>query len=380
MGYSTLKRFSAQVFASMKSRFEPDSYSEASPNRRLVDPEADDASEQRFAASLEDEAPAFVVEELSEESPAAPAPEENPSAASLDTTAPLQTDLLVSPGEESWREEVAARLSSYRSRRRTKAPRYPSLRLKFEEPGWSAPTRSEGSLAAAAEPKEVSEPPVPEARTVSADTGKLLEFPRPLYSAPQPLDQLADPVFDRPRILEAPELVQPPPALGGIHIEEEEERVQERRLGFDLPLQAAHMSRRWLASGIDALIVLVAFAAFAAIFLKITGAELPWQQAASVSIGLIAVFWAAYQYGMLVLTGSTPGLRVAKLRLSRFDGREVPRSLRRWRMAAMLLSGFSLGMGYLWAFLDEDKLCWHDRITRTYMAPKSAAECGQDLS
>jgi hypothetical protein len=27
-------------------------------------------------------------------------------------------------------------------------------------------------------------------------------------------------------------------------------------------------------------------------------------------------------------------------------------------------------MGYAWVFLDEDALCWHDRITHTYLAPK----------
>jgi hypothetical protein len=26
-------------------------------------------------------------------------------------------------------------------------------------------------------------------------------------------------------------------------------------------------------------------------------------------------------------------------------------------------------MGYAWVFLDEDALCWHDRITHTYLAP-----------
>jgi hypothetical protein len=57
--------------------------------------------------------------------------------------------------------------------------------------------------------------------------------------------------------------------------------------------------------------------------------------------------------------------------LSRFDGTAVPRSLRRLRVAAVLLSGLSLGLGYAWAFLDEDRLCWHDRITRTYMAPRN---------
>jgi hypothetical protein len=36
---------------------------------------------------------------------------------------------------------------------------------------------------------------------------------------------------------------------------------------------------------------------------------------------------------------------------------------------ASVLSGLSLGLGYAWCWLDEDQLCWHDRITRTYMAP-----------
>ncbi len=27
-------------------------------------------------------------------------------------------------------------------------------------------------------------------------------------------------------------------------------------------------------------------------------------------------------------------------------------------------------MGYAWLFLDEDALCWHDRITHTYLAPR----------
>ncbi len=45
------------------------------------------------------------------------------------------------------------------------------------------------------------------------------------------------------------------------------------------------------------------------------------------------------------------------------------RRLRRWRVLASYLSAVSLGMGYAWVFLDEDSLCWHDRITHTYLAP-----------
>ena len=33
----------------------------------------------------------------------------------------------------------------------------------------------------------------------------------------------------------------------------------------------------------------------------------------------------------------------------------------------MGLSALSLGLGFLWCLLDEDMLCWHDRMTRTYL-------------
>jgi hypothetical protein len=45
------------------------------------------------------------------------------------------------------------------------------------------------------------------------------------------------------------------------------------------------------------------------------------------------------------------------------------RRLRRWRVLASYLGAVSLGMGYAWVLLDEDSLCWHDRITHTYLAP-----------
>jgi len=85
---------------------------------------------------------------------------------------------------------------------------------------------------------------------------------------------------------------------------------------------------------------------------------------------LSSLFWAAYQYLLMIYAGTTPGLLIAKLRLAHFDGSRAGRKLRRWRVIASFLSAASLGMGYLWVFLDEDSLCWHDRITHTYLAPK----------
>jgi uncharacterized RDD family membrane protein YckC len=401
----------------MKAKFEPDipagvnqpyskqdhltqNYLTQDSSPILIDPEAYDASEQTFAASLEPSAAnqrkKFVVGEAAHEA-VADAPREN-VLTGPEEAGPEETDVqepalgtpppadLEPPDPDSWRREVAARLSHYRARRRPREPRYPSLQLKFEsEPVWNAAGAAEAPPAVPAEHEvmeSVQPPSVPRIRlaeppdypravfAVSNEaTAKVIEFAS--YSpAPRPLDELAEPVRDRPRIIEAPELVPPPPALGGILIESVEEPETERRPGFEIPLRAAPMSRRVAAAGIDAALVVSAIAAFAYIFFRITAVVPPPAKMAGIGVFLVGLAWSAYQYLLLVHTGDTPGLRLAKLELHRFDGSPVPRRIRRWRVLASMLSGVSLGLGYAWCLLDEDELCWHDRITRTYMAPR----------
>jgi uncharacterized RDD family membrane protein YckC len=384
----------------MKTRFEPEDQTAANAgfSPTLIDPEAYDATEQKFAASLEQtpssKAPKFVVEE-------------EPSAGALDNgreiadaaeacgtraqeatvVAPLPTDLQGSPDHDSWRQELTARLSHFRARRRPREPRYPSLQLKFEsDQVWSSPANTvepPPSTAATLETVTYEQPaaaprirlaePADYPRILPAAAGettaKIIEFAS--YSpTPRPLDELAEPVLDRPRIIESPELVPPPPALGGILIEPLEEPASERRPGFEIPLRAAPMARRMTAAGIDAALVVSAIAAFAYIFFRITAIIPPLGKVAGTAVFLIGLLWSAYQYLLLVYSGATPGLKLARLELHRFDGNPVPRRIRHWRVLASVLSGVSLGLGYAWCLLDEDELCWHDRITRTYMAPK----------
>jgi uncharacterized RDD family membrane protein YckC len=84
------------------------------------------------------------------------------------------------------------------------------------------------------------------------------------------------------------------------------------------------------------------------------------------------LLWAAYQYVFVVYTGSTPGLRAARLGMAAFDGSPLNRRLRRWRVLASFLSAFSAGLGYFWCVLDQNRLCWHDRITRTHVQATEA--------
>ncbi|MGB9197524.1 MAG: RDD family protein [Terriglobales bacterium] len=312
---------------------------------------------------------------------------------------------------DPWRDEVAARLARYRARRKPRAPRYPSLQLPFESETWSQPTTSTPSPATGTQPgsnlafndlRHGDEPersvfsgpafatsgqfeedplpfvppaPAPFSRAEvsraevfrSEATAKILEFPR---SAAIPIvhtSSLADPIVDLPRIVEAPELVPPPPALGGILIEPATPLPVESRAA-ETRLQSASVFRRLLATAVDSLMLIISLSAFAAIFLRFNPARVPVPLAAGVAAALAICLWFTYQYIFVVYTGTTLGMRAARLQIVKFDGCPVSRRLRRWRVLASLLSGFSAGLGYLWCFLDPDSLCWHDRITRTHLS------------
>jgi hypothetical protein len=297
----------------------------------------------------------------------------------------------------AWRQEVAARLNRYHSRRKPRPPRYPSLRLRFEDAEAAYQQIPTSNQALALDPFAPIAPPDERTNLHDMDrahenatnslgeeptndrtstpiqspaTAKIIEFPRS-WTPPLPaLDELAESVVDRPRILEAPELVPPLPALGGITIEPVQQPELEKRPGIDIPLQSAPLERRMLSAAVDAVIIAGACSVFALIFWKLTAIRPPRMQIIGVIAGLASVLWAAYQYLLLVYAGTTPGLCLARLELLRFNEKRAPRGLRRWRVLASFLSAASLGMGYVWVFLDEDSLCWHDRITHTYLAPK----------
>ncbi|HEX8817599.1 MAG TPA: RDD family protein [Terriglobales bacterium] len=384
----------------MKNRFIPESANH--PPQLVGDPDSYDASEEQFAASLEAESAAvpqpFIVDKDGEpgqerkalSAGSTPVAEETDITPSGDLSAPnadptaLQPELQLS--DEAWRREVSDRLSRYRARKRTRSPRYPSLQLKFEVPAVAnshfeeqpAPRPiSPTLLAVAIDETVIHEDPAIEREIASeaaaekphTDSGaKIIEFPRFFTAPAAAADELAAPVSTGPRILEVPEQMPPPPALGGILIEPEIDPTGERRAGFELPLNPPAMSRRVAAGVIDFCIISISFAAFAVMFYRVTHIIPGFKQSVGVCGVIIAALWMVYEYLFLVYPGATPGLRLTQLQLARFDGTLAPRSLRRWRVLASILSALSLTLGYIWCFFDEDRLCWHDRITHTYMA------------
>jgi uncharacterized RDD family membrane protein YckC len=285
------------------------------------------------------------------------------------------------------RREVASRLERYRARRKPRAPRYPSLRLPFDSSDHWLP--ASGSALAMSERvsalsqfaqetvRDQNTPQLVDPRSAVIEEPELfanvIEFPRsaavPVYHA----NELAEPIFERPRIVEAPEILPPPPALGGMLLEPARNSEQDRRTSADLVVSSASLARRLFAGLLDALILVAALTGFGAIFVWLNPEHPPMPVLATAVIVVAVLLWAAYEFLFMVYTGSTPGLRLARLGLVSFDGSPARRRVRRWRVLASYLSAFSLGLGYLWSILDEDGLCWHDRITHTHFSSDPAA-------
>ena len=138
--------------------------------------------------------------------------------------------------------------------------------------------------------------------------------------------------------------------------------------------QAAPISRRLLSAAVDGFLILSAEAAFTGAFVfalkqlpgQHAALEIPRLLAVAGALATLAVFTVVYQLLFFTFTDSTPGMRYARIGLCTFSDENPTRSAMRRRLLATLLAALPLGLGLLWAFLDEDSLGWHDRIARMY--------------
>jgi uncharacterized RDD family membrane protein YckC len=136
---------------------------------------------------------------------------------------------------------------------------------------------------------------------------------------------------------------------------------------FELPLQVAPVSRRVMAALVDASLVLFGYLAFITIFAA-TAPQLPTGNPAIIgSVVLLLGFFAAYQWIFFRWSDATPGMRYARIGLCTFNDENPSRADMQWRLLASGLSAAALGLGYLWALVDDDRLAWHDRMSRIYV-------------
>lgn len=128
----------------------------------------------------------------------------------------------------------------------------------------------------------------------------------------------------------------------------------------------ASIDRRVMAFAVDFAAVTAGFLGFLAVFVASTP-HLPTGFTAAALAGVVYIaLWVLYQMLFFSLSGATAGMLYAHIALCTFDDQNPTRPALQRRLAAWWVSLLPLGIGFLWCFVDEDNLCWHDRITRTY--------------
>jgi uncharacterized RDD family membrane protein YckC len=325
-----------------------------------------------------------------------------------------------------WRGEVANRVQAHRARRRRRYDPESSLSLSFtqtaaasSDSAESSPEKSKhasqqyhaSSSAPELEPSssdfesaggvstligeiEDSRPSpyrrivmkVPEQLEACDTADNVIEFPRSVEQDLLFATELAETISATPRILESepPEAAvttEPSPAklqplatfhlddyISSVHADDwEQQEAEESDGGIELPLQVAPANARTMCALTDAVVVFTASALFAVIVLSIAKFVPQGRLAVALALLLPLGLWSAYHYVFLVYGGATVGMQMAQLELTSFEGCVPPRRIRAWRALSLLLSCASLGLGFAWAMVDEDRLGWHDRITRTYL-------------
>ncbi len=205
----------------------------------------------------------------------------------------------------------------------------------------------------------------------------LVEYPRELVAARKARPRLAEGPLraekDQLKIFEvAPEAISKamkigaaatdflPIRLDAAVVSQPEPKAQE------LPLKTAFLEDRIMAGVFDLALVVAAFALFVLVFVACT-AHPPTGRPAMIGAALALVgFFVLYQYLFFKFADGTPGMRYAKIALCTFEDENPSREAMCRRVFFLLLAAAPLGLGFIWACFDPDRLGWHDRMSRIY--------------
>jgi len=132
-------------------------------------------------------------------------------------------------------------------------------------------------------------------------------------------------------------------------------------------IDLAPIGRRLMAAVVDgALIAGISLAAAMAAMneVKILPTVKEIELGAAVTL---TVFVLLYYLFFFTRAAATPGMKWAGLSLRTFSGEKPTRSQRLGRLWALALSLLPVGLGVVWAIFDDERLCWHDRLSETYV-------------
>ena len=138
---------------------------------------------------------------------------------------------------------------------------------------------------------------------------------------------------------------------------------------FTMEPQTAPMELRVMAATVDGAVIGAAVLAFFCVAATIAG---PAMKQMALPLLLLsgavtaALFGVIYQLLFFTFANDTPGMLYARIGLCTFGDRNPTRKAMRRRVLATVLAACPLGLGLLWMWMDDDRLGWHDRMSRMY--------------
>lgn len=128
----------------------------------------------------------------------------------------------------------------------------------------------------------------------------------------------------------------------------------------------ARFGLRVKATAIDGGLIIASLLLFVAVVAKLAGPIELGLPIALGAFGTLIVFLIVYQVLFFTFGDQTPGMRCARIGFCTFHDENPSRAAIRRRIWAQAVSICALGLGLVWALIDEDRLSWHDRISKMY--------------
>jgi uncharacterized RDD family membrane protein YckC len=275
------------------------------------------------------------------------------------------------PPVGAWRGELGERLQAYRARRGL--PPIPPREARVRD----FATREVPSREASQTSLPFSEAPAlrPDEGRRSVAVATAVEEPLPL-TAPQPAPATADEDFSF--TIAIGRYIAPPTASNGrmeidvsVNPDKHSEGADTEEIStaqhYGL-YPVASLEDRRIAAVIDAACLLFAYGAFMALFSSLGGQFTATKLNAAVYAATFAVVYLQYFALFTIFGGTTPGMMFRGLQVASFSG--APPSPRQFLLRSLgyVLSAAAVFAGFAWSWWDEDRLTWHDRISRTYLS------------
>jgi len=240
--------------------------------------------------------------------------------------------------EPDWRREVTSRLHAYRVRRH--GPEIANLQSELPfEPVFHVDTSDPAQEEADGE----FVPPMPAAQSVGQGKRRPERF------------EISIPMREM--------------APAATHAYRSETSRNGTEAAADVLYPVASLAERARAALLDAGLLLFSYGGMLALFIVLGGHLGLNKIDMSVTGATLVLFYAQYFALFSIFGGSTPGMISRRIRVVSFDGSVPNPRQMAWRSFGYLVSAGTCFLGFLWALWDEDSLCWHDRISQTYLTP-----------